>query len=84
MWGQTTEQNTWEATKGTTDMLDYRFNYAEAMLVSEERVHRLRRERRLQAQLRRVRRLPEPRPEGRRRWNLASFLGLVTPDREAR
>jgi hypothetical protein len=65
-------------------MLDYRFNYADAMLVSEERVHRLRRERRLQAQLRRVRRLPEPRPEGRRRWNLASFLGLVAPDREAR
>lgn len=65
-------------------MLDYRFNYAEAMLVTEERVRSLRRERRLQAQLTRVRRLQQLRPEGRRRWNLASLLGLVVPNSEAR
>lgn len=63
-------------------MLDYRFHYA--VMVTEERVRSLQRERRLLTQLGRVRRLPEPRPEGRRRWSVADFVGLVVPNRGAR
>ncbi len=64
------------------DMLDYRFHYA--VMAAEERVRTLHRERSLQTQLGQVRRLPEPRPQGRRRWSVADFVGLVVPDRGAR
>jgi hypothetical protein len=49
----------------TVDMLDYRIHYA--VMAAEDRVRSLHRERRLELQARRDRRMPEPRVEGRRR-----------------
>lgn len=61
-------------------MLDYRF----AVMLNEERVRDWRRERSLRAQLPQARRLPEPRPEGRRRWSFAALIGRLSPDHGAR
>lgn len=64
------------------DMLDYRIHYA--VMTTEDRVRSLRRERSLQRQLEPVRQLPKPRLEGRRRWSVAAFIGLLVPNRDAR
>ena len=61
-------------------MLDYRY----AVMVNEERLHDWRRERRLQPPLRRVRKAPEHRPEGRRHWSVAGFVGRVVSSRRQR
>ena len=60
-------------------MLDYRFYYH--VIVTEEGVRSLQRERRLQAEVRRGRRLPEPVDHGPRRWNFADVVRFVVPNR---
>ena len=61
--------------------LDYRYYYH--VVVNEEHIRSLRRDRRLQAQLRRERRLGELRPEGRRRWSVADFICPRLPGGQA-
>ncbi len=63
-------------------LLDYRYHYA--VLMTEARFGALRRERSLERQLRPLRRLPEPRRQGPRRWSVADFLGRVVAGRAAR
>ena len=64
------------------DMLDYRYFYA--VTVTEDRIRSLRRERNLQRQFKEVRRQPDPRAEGRRRWSVADVVSLLVPSRGAR
>jgi hypothetical protein len=64
----------------TMQRLDYRYYYH--VVVAEEQIRSLRRERRWQAQLRRDGRLSEPRPERRRRWSLADLVCLHLPSRQ--
>ena len=54
------------------DRPDYRYYYH--VTVTEERIESLRRERRLQAQMRRDRPPSMPRPDGRRRWSVADVV----------
>ena len=63
-------------------MLDCRFHYA--VMVTEERVRNVLRDRSLQTQLVRIRPSPVPRPEGRRSWSIADFEGVIVPNRGAR
>ena len=61
--------------------LDYRYYYH--VVVNEENIRSLRRERLMQAQLRRERRLGEPRPEGRGRRSVADFVCPRLPGGQA-
>jgi hypothetical protein len=63
-------------------MIDQRFRYA--VMVAEDRARGSRDERSLQTPLRRVPRLPEPRPDRRRRWSFAAFVGLLVAKRHPR
>jgi hypothetical protein len=58
------------------------FHYA--VMLTEDRVRSLRNERRLHAQMGQAQPLQKPRPEGRRRWSVAAFVGFLVPNRDAR
>ena len=62
-------------------MLDYEIHHA--LMATEEHVRRQRHARSLQRQFERDRPPLEPRPNGRGRWSLAAFVGLLVPNRDA-